>query len=144
MVKAQEFWNFLCEECDYRIFSGVACKGLLSLYKTMSSEFMHYIPAANEKIALGIVSGACMGGFKGGILMDMRFKNEIATLLKFNVDYKIPFLIIGYGTKDDKLIYDFPSTYISDDDYKTKIKKIIKKSETELVPGLIVIGEGVL
>ena len=144
MVKAKEFWNFLCEECDYRVFSGVACKGLSNLYKTMSPEFMHYVPAANERIALGILSGACIGGFKGGLLMDMCFKDNIATLLEFTIDYKIPFLVIGYGTKDDKLMYDFPSTYISDDNFKNKIKKVIKKSETDLVPGLVVIGEGVL
>ena len=144
MVKAQDFWNYLCEDLDYRFFAGVACEGLHPLYKNMSSDFMHYIPAANERIALGLISGAYIGGFKGALLMDMKFKEDIATLLRFNIDYRIPFLVIGYGTKDDKLIYDFPSTYISNGQYETKIKKIADKSEAESIPGLIVLGKGVL
>jgi len=142
MVKAKKFWNCLCEELDYRFFSGVACAGLSPLYKKMNKDIMHYVPAANERIALGLVSGAYIGGFKGGLLMDMKFKHDISTLLNFNLIYKIPFIIIGYSElKKDKLIYDFPTTVIVDDNFEDDIKKVTLESESKNIPGLIVIKD---
>ena len=141
MVKAKDFWNYLCDELNYRFFSGVACPGLLPLYKEMNPDIMHYVPAANERIALGMVSGAAISGFKGGILIDMRFRYDFSSLFKFNINYKIPLLIIGYGDAEDKLMYDFPDTLLGSD-YKKSLKKITSKLESKLVPGLIVIGEG--
>ena len=142
MVKAKKFWDYLCEELDYRFFSGVACAGLSPLYKKMNKDIMHYVPAANERIALGLVSGAYIGGFKGGLLMDMKFKHDISTLLNFNLIYKIPFIIIGYSElKKDKLIYDFPTTVIVDDNFEDDIKKVTLESESKNIPGLIVIKD---
>ena len=145
MVKAIDFWNYLCEELDIRFFAGVACPGLNLLYKKMNSKFMHYIPAANERIALGLVSGAYIAGFKSCLLMDMKFKNDITTSLRFNVDYKIPFLIVAYSEKDeDSLTYDFPTAYILDADFKDDVQRIVSESESKCVPGLIIIESGVL
>jgi hypothetical protein len=142
MVKAKKFWDYLCEGLDYRFFSGVACKGLSPLYKKMNKDIMYYVPAANERIALGLVSGAYIGGFKGGLLMDMKFKHDINTLLNFNLTYKIPFIIVGYSElKNDKLIYDFPTTIIIDDDFEDDVKKVIKESESKNIPGLIIIKD---
>ena len=90
MVKAKDFWNYLCEELDYRFFAGVACPGLSPLYKKMDSKFMHYIPAVNEKIGLGLVSGAYMAGYKGALLMDMEFAYDITSFIRFNVNNRIP------------------------------------------------------
>ena len=146
MVKAQVFWDYLCNELGYRFFSGVACLGLNPLYKKMNSDIMHYVPAVNEKTALGLVSGALMGGFKGGLLMDMSLKNDILTFLKLNIDYNIPFLVIGYSDeKSNSLFYDLPTTYITNDHFKTKIKKITSESERDNIPGIIIIkGDGIL
>ena len=145
MVKAKEFWNYLCNELDYRFFSGVACLGLNPLYKKMNSDIMHYIPAANERAALGLVSGAFMGGFKGGLLMDMYFKNDIITFLNFNLDYKIPFIIIGYSNiEEEKLIYDLPIIYVLDGQYEDDIKRVTSESESNNIPGVIIIEEDVL
>ena len=144
MVKAKEFWNYLCEELDYRFFAGVACSGLAPLYKKMNANIMHYIPAANERIALGLVSGAYTAGFKGGLLMDMKFAYDLASLFKFNIDYKIPFLVIGYGDKDSMLSYDFPRAVITTENFQKKTSSVIKDIENKGVPGLIVFKEGVL
>jgi len=144
MVKAKDFWKFLCKELNYRFFAGVACKGLAPLYKTMKPDFMHYIPTANERLALGLVSGAYVGGVKGGVLMDMRFAYDLTSLFNFNIDHRIPFLVIGYGDEDSKLAYDFPEAYIMDDNYKEPLAKAAIASESKSVPGLVVIGEGVL
>jgi len=145
MEKATQFWNYLCNDLDYRFFAGVVCKGLDPLYKKMNSEIMHYVPAANECIALSLVTGINMAGIKGGILMNMYFKNDIVTLLKFNIEYKIPLLIIGYGDyKTSKLIYDFPIIKFSENSFKKDLKYITNESESSLVPGIIIIEEGSL
>ena len=145
MVKVKEFWNYLCKELDYRFFSGVACPGLSPLYKKMDSKMMHYVPAVNERIGLGIVSGAYMSGYKGGLLMDMSFAYDLTSFLTFNVKNRIPLLVIGYGNENSLLTYDFPSEFV--DNFSTlnkKIKKVAAASESEKVPGLVVIKEGVL
>ena len=43
MVKAKEFWNYLCGELGYKFFSGVACPGLSPLYKEMDSKIKEKI-----------------------------------------------------------------------------------------------------
>jgi sulfopyruvate decarboxylase TPP-binding subunit len=144
MVKAKDFWNYLCEELDYRFFAGVACPGLSPLYKKMDSKFMHYIPAVNEKIGLGLVSGAYMAGYKGALLMDMAFAYDITSFIRFNVNNRIPLLIIGYGNKNSALTYDFPSEFINNQIFERKIKKVATASAHEKIPGLIVIKEGIL
>jgi hypothetical protein len=144
MIKAKDFWNYLCEELDYRFFAGVACPGLSPLYKKMNSKLMHYIPAVNEKIGLGLVSGAYMAGYKGGLLMDMSFAYDLTSFIKFNINNRIPLLVIGYGDKDSLLTYDFPSEFINSQTFEKKIKKVAAASESEKIPGLVVIGKGVL
>lgn len=144
MVKAKDFWNCLCEEHDYRFFAGVICPGLVPLYKKMTGEIMHYIPAANERIALGLASGAYVSGFKGGILIDMRFAYDLTSLFSFNIDYRIPFLVIGYGTDDSVLAYDFPTIVLRENSFEKDIGTIVKKIDKEQVPGLMVIKEGIL
>jgi len=144
MVKATEFWNYLCEELDYRFFAGVACPGLVPLYKKMNADIMHYIPAANEKIALGLVSGARIAGNKGAVLMDMRFIYDLTDSFKFNVDYSIPLLVIGYnsGGEDEFPSYDFPVAFIIGESFKDDLNRVVSRSEDEKVPGLIVIEKG--
>lgn len=144
MVKAKDFWNYLCEELDYRFFAGVACPGLAPLYKKMDAKIMHYIPAANERIALGLVSGAHTAGFKSGLLLDMRYAYDLSSLFEFNIDYGIPFLIIGHGNKESHVAYDFPRQVITTDNFKPKLDKVVKQMESESVPGLIVFKEGIL
>lgn len=145
MVKATEFWNYLCGELDYKFFAGVICNGLLPLYKKMDSQIMHYIPAANERIALGMVSGASIAGINSGLLIDMDFAYDLTRLLVFSIDYKIPFLVIGYSDQEEAhLAYDFPRVSITDVGYKKQLKRVTSKSKAESIPGLVVIEKGVL
>ena len=137
MVKVKDFWNHLCNDLEYRFFAGVACPGFKLLYRGMSSEFMHYIPAVNERVALGLVSGAYVGGFKGGLLLDSRFFPDLTRLLNFNSEYKIPFLILSYGQVSSGLsVVKFNK--LSDLD---KADKLYKK---ELLPVVVSIEEGML
>ena len=144
MVKAKDFWNYLCKELDYRFFAGVVCPELAPLYKKMNSEIMHYIPAANERIALGLVSGAHTAGFKSGLLMDMKYAYDLTSLFNFNIEYKIPFLVIGHGDEDSLLAYDFPRAMITTDNFQKKVSSVVKLIEKESVPGLLVFKGGIL
>ena len=139
MVKAKDFWGYLCVDLEYRFFAGVACPGLLPLYKSMDPEIMHYVPAVNERVALGLVSGVYAGGFKGGLLLDLNFMSDIQRFLNFNYEYKIPFIIIGYG--DNKANFDIPTIKFNK---LTDLKKADKMYEKELTPILINIKEGVI
>jgi hypothetical protein len=137
-MKAKEFWNILSVECDYRFFSGVVCPGLLPLYKKMNGEFMHYVPASNERIAFGMVCGASTAGFKSGLLMDMSFIKDIYTLLPFAINNKISFVIIAYG--NNKISSDFNiinSKFKNDVSIRNFLKEIEHKSE----PGVLIIGK---
>jgi hypothetical protein len=143
MVKATEFWKYLCEELDYRFFSGVVCPALAPLYDKMDSGLMHYVPAVNERIGLGLVSGAYMAGFNGGLLIDMCFAYDLTSFIQFNILNRIPLLVIGSGSEDSFLTYDFPSEFICNDSFKTKLNQLVKKSQKEKIPGLLVIEEGI-
>jgi len=146
MVKAKDFWKYLCEELDYRFFAGVACPGLLPLYKKMDSKIMHYVPAANERIALGMVTGAQLAGLKGAVLLDIKFMYDLTSMFSFNIEHRIPLLIIGYNSeeREDLLVHDFPMAFIVDDSFKADVSQVVSRSEAEEVPGLIVFEKGVL
>ena len=157
MVKAKDFWSYLCEELDYRFFTGVACKGLKPLYDKMDSKFMHYIPAVNEKVALGLVNGARLAGVKGAILISANYLLDVSnTLLSFNKQYEVPALIICY---DEEYYWAKHSSIVSlllgnfkvmkiDDDieepgytFKDNIDVVVRGSEEENRPGILFIGK---
>jgi sulfopyruvate decarboxylase TPP-binding subunit len=141
----KEFWNFLCKELKYVFFSGVACPGLSPFYKVMSSDFMHYVPAVNEKVALGIVSGAYLAGYRGGLLIDMKFAYDMTSFLSFNTENRIPLLIIGYNDQEDFMFnVDLPVAYITTEDFKDDVRRVSTKSESDKIPGFIVIDKGVI
>jgi sulfopyruvate decarboxylase TPP-binding subunit len=157
MVKAKDFWSYLCEELDYRFFAGVACEGLKPLYNKMSSEFLHYVPAVDEKVALGLVNGARIAGVKGAVLMSADYLLDISnTLLSFNKQYEVPTLILCYDeeyywAKDPaivSLLLGYFKVMKIDDDveigntFKDNLDIVIKGSEEENRPGIFFIGKG--
>ena len=148
MIEAKDFWEYLCVDLDYRLFAGVPCIGLKCLYDKMDPRIMHYIPAAEENIALGLVSGAFLAGMKGGILIDIKnLHNILNSLCNFNLKYNIPFLVIAYAedVKFNKILsmYKIPCRNLSNN-FKRDLKYITNKSEKFYIPGLITIGKGVL
>jgi sulfopyruvate decarboxylase TPP-binding subunit len=110
MVKVMEFWKFLCEDLGYRFFSGVPCNGLNPLYNKMSSSFLHYLPAANEQVAVDVVSGSVLTGTKAAALMG---SNKVENLdLSFSIQNNISLLLIVSGDSKPKNIY---TTEINED-----------------------------
>lgn len=137
MVKAKEFWKYLCNELDYRLFAGVPCLGLSPLYKTMNKDMLHYMPSVNSRIGMGIVTGGWLAGFKGGVLLPASFlvglKNEIQLIKDFN----IPILLIVYD--DVKVTYPFWHKELSED-FEKDLDKIAGRNK----PSILLIKEEIL
>ncbi len=146
MIKAKDFWNYLCNELDYRFFAGIPCKGFKPLYDKMNPEFMHYIPAVNEQVALGMASGANLAGIKSGILID--FDNIYVIynwLFNFNMIYDVPFLIIACKESDKKTqLSGLLKAELYDNKFESKLKSLTTKLEKSELPGLLIIGKGVI
>jgi hypothetical protein len=137
MVKSKEFWEYLCNKLDYRLFAGVPCLGLNSLYKVMNKDLMHYMPSANERIALGIVSGGFLVGFKGGVLLSASSLSWLRNEFQIIKDFNIPTLLIVY--EDTKVIYPFWHKELSD-----SFKKDLDKMDNRSKPSILLIKVGVL
>lgn len=142
MVKAKEFFKVLCEDLNYRFFSGVVCDGLSVLYKGMNESFMFYVPAVNETIALGVSAGAAISGLGAGIFLDLKLKEDIYSNFNFLIENKLPLIIIGYSeNKKESFKYDIPVVYFKETE---DIVKLSSKMEKKSVPGLLVMGKDVL
>lgn len=158
MVKVKDFWDYLCGELEYRYFAGVACKGLKPLYDKMNSKFMHYVPAVNERVAVGLASGVRVAGTRSAVLMSADHMLDVLNLLiSFNKKYEIPMLIICYDeeyywAKDQpivSLLLGYCKVMKIDDDieepgytFKNNIDIVVKGSEEENRPGILFIGKG--
>jgi hypothetical protein len=137
MVKAKKFWEHLCNKLDYRLFAGVPCLGLNSLYKVMDKDMLHYIPAANDRIAFGIVSGGFLVGFKGGVLLSASSLVGLKSEFQILKDFNIPMLLIVYS--DVKTTYPFWHKELSDN-FEKDLDKIASRNK----PSILVIKEGIL
>lgn len=137
MVKAKEFWSCLCDDLDYKLFAGVPCLGLSELYKGIDKANMKYIQASNERIALGIISGALLSGNKAGVLLHERALSGLFNEIKMVKDFNIPMLLIVYS--DSKRTYPFWHKELSDD-FNNDLNTIAKRKK----PSILLIREGTL
>jgi len=135
MVKAKEFLKFLCEDLDYRFFSGVPCLGFKPIYDSMSSKFMHYVPAVNERSAFGISMGAAVAGAKSAVLVDSSYLSMNSDWFDFCKDSKQHILVIT--NREVKLPV---STIVVESDFET-LKDFIDKVESKNQPGILVLSE---
>jgi sulfopyruvate decarboxylase TPP-binding subunit len=141
MIKSLDFWEYLCNTLNYRFFAGTPCLGLMPLYNKMSSEFMHYIPAASEDIAVGLVNGALLAGTKSAVIMEADHINKLN--LDFNINNDFPLFIIGYSLERPKLkqgIY----VLVLDENLSRCLDKIDKHLLSKRKPCVLLIGEGIL
>ena len=146
MIKAKEFWEFLCNDLNYKFFTGVPCEGLYPLYDAMDSNMMHYVPTINERIALGLISGAKYTGVNGCILMCASNALKIVDpILNYNIRYRIPLLVLAYEDVEINqglFLFELPSIRL-ESNFKKDLKAVANKSETLSVPGVVLIKEGV-
>lgn len=148
MIEAKDFWNYLCEELNYRFFTGVPCMGLKPLYDKMNARIMHYVPAVKENTAVGLSSGTSLSDIKSGVLIDVnRIYNIMDWLVSFNIEYKVPLLIIAHSDEDcikfNRILSLHKIPYRTLKNLKD-LRFIVRKLEKLSVPGVIVIGEGVI
>ena len=86
--------------------SGVACSLLAPLIEVVTAnDDFTYIPAPRENLALGLSSGAWLGGRAAGVIMQNSGLGHITNALtSFNLIYKIPVLLVigwrGYDPDD--------------------------------------------
>lgn len=137
MVKAKEFWKYLCDTLDYRLFAGVPCLGLGPLYKTMDKGMLHYMPTVNERIGLGVVSGGWLAGFKGGVLMSASSMVGLGNEIQMIKDFNIPILLIVYS--DVKITFPFWKKELTDD-FKKDLDKVVGRNK----PSILLVKEGLL
>lgn len=124
----RNFWERVCEEFDYRLFAGIPFKEIDYLYKTMNSDIMHYVPAANSMIAVKLAAGARVSGFKSGVLLDPLKINNLD--FGFNIKFEIPLLIITSVT----------SVPLREDLYSNSdILKVVNYIEGNKKPGVLLL-----
>ncbi|RKX67070.1 MAG: hypothetical protein DRP42_01480 [Tenericutes bacterium] len=117
MIKAKDLWKFLCNDMGVRFFSGVPSSHVNKLYKTMDSNIMFYIPAANERIALGLVNGARLSGAQSGLLLDSASVRRLAfDIQDFNSLFDLPLLVVT-DPCTDLSVCNLPIHYIDNTNY---------------------------
>ena len=141
MVEAKEFINYLCNELEFRFFSGVPCVELQLFYNEMNSDFLHYVPAVNETVAVGIVSGMWLSGTKGCVIIDSKKIDSVRPVLDYvSFKLKIPALfVLGGDFKSDWL-----HTVSLNKSYKKQLNSIINYMDSEKLPSGILLKEGFL
>lgn len=140
MVKAKDFWDYLCNSLGYRFYSGVPCVQLNTLYNKMGPGFLHYVPAVNEQIAVSLSSGAFLAGVKSAVLMSIDNIDRLD--LDFNRKNLVPILFI-VGSVDNKLPKDVYGIQLSDD-FVACLDEITEYIEDKKSMGVLLIGEDVL
>jgi len=139
-MKVYEFWNRLCIDLDYRVFSGVPIKELKTIYESMSPEFLHFIPTLTEEIALGLISGAKITGTKGVVMVAAEaFDSFNAQFKRFNCAFEIPVLFIVETEYNPLNLY---CKVLADD--LSVIDTLIDHMDTTNESVILVVKEGVL
>lgn len=148
MVKAKDFWKFVCEELDYRFFAGVVCKGFDLLYRKMNPKFMHYVPAVTEQVALGLVVGASITSFKTAALIH---EDGVFDLIKlynqFMSKNPSPFMIFMYTETEicKKLLRAQKIPFITlTEDFKKELIKFDKRIIKNRQCGIVIVGKDVI
>jgi hypothetical protein len=147
MVKAVEFLDFICNNLEYRFFTGTPCSEFKCLYDNMNPKFMHYIPAVDEKSAANIVSGASMVGIKSIMILPANKVFNLFGLLNFFIfDFNIPFIILSPGTQKQVNLFNKVGVYskVIDDEYDKCLKFVSNKSIKSKRPCAVIIDEGSL
>jgi len=114
MVKAKEFWNYLCNDLEYRFFSGIPHIVFNSLYKKMNKSFLHYIPAVNADAAVGLVNGVRLTGMNSAVIVGLKdLETCLSNILRFNFEYKLPIVVFINKEKEgsSKFLAEFLFNY---------------------------------
>ena len=104
-MKADEFC-LLLKDYGFNFFAGVPCTILKDIIShLLNDRDVIYVTAAREEEAIGIATGAYLGGKKSVVLMqNSGVGNSAGTLCSLPLLYKVPMLLLvswrGYRGKD--------------------------------------------
>lgn len=62
------FWDVLCNTLGYRFFTGVPNASLSALFNSLDASTLHFVPAVNDSVAVGLAAGVCLAGDKAVVL----------------------------------------------------------------------------
>lgn len=140
MIKAKEFLDYLCNDLNYRFFSGVPTLGLKGIFSAMNSGFMHYIPAANEDIAIKLSTGIRFSGKNAAVLLDAEKLNDLS--LNFNVNAEVPILVLASFSERPKHIdWHIRSVFLSDS-YRKDLDSLVDYINSSSAPAVLFFEEG--
>ena len=159
MLSVDFFWSVLRKQ-GINFFSGVPCSIFKPVLNNIPDDII-YVNAPREDIALGMASGACLGGTKSAILIqNSGLGNIINGLTSFNLIYEIPVLLVitwrGYKGKDapehlimGKLTPVFLKTMgIScgtvSDDFFQQVRWDQKEMASKKIPVALLLREGII
>jgi len=147
----------------FNFFAGVPCSILKDVINCLQMDpEVPYISATREEEAIGIATGAFLGGKKPAVLMqNSGFGNSIGALTSLPLLYKIPMLLLiswrGCQGKDApehliigrdtiKLLRDvgIPTQILSKRKTEKAISTAVRAMEEQQVPVAIVIRKGVI
>lgn len=129
LINAVDLWDYINNELGYRFFSGIPCIGLNKLYNSMNKNSMHYVPAANENIAVGIVNGATIAGTKSCVMFDHTLLRSVD--IDFNINNELPLLVIS---GNNTVINNKNIKHVDlSTDYRREIKKALKNIRNKIL-----------
>lgn len=147
----------------FNFFAGVPCSILKDIINCLQVDpDVPYVSATREGEAIGIATGAFLGGKKPVVLMqNSGFGNSIGALTSLPLLYKIPMLLLiswrGYqgkdapehfimGKKTIKLLKDvgIPTQILSKKKTEKAISTAVNVMEEQQVPVAIIIRKGVI
>jgi len=107
---------------------------------------MYYVPATRENVALGMANGVALSGIYSAVFIDAdRAHNLMDWLNSFNLEYKVPILIIASEREENSIAKKLFSMYKIP--YRTlksasDIRQITNKIRKSNRPGVLIVGEG--
>lgn len=153
----------LLKKHGFNFFVGVPCSILKDIINCLQTDTeVHYVSATREDEAIGIATGAFLGGRKPVVLMqNSGFGNSIGALTSLPLLYKIPMLLLiswrGYkgkdapehliiGRKTIKLLKEagIPTQILAKKKTEEAILTVVGILEKQQVPVAIVIRGGVI
>jgi len=148
MVTKDRFWEFMCEDLNYRFFSGVVCKGFDDLYKRMPVSKMHYIPAVNERTAIYLCKGVMLAGIKSAVFMGSNSLFRVPEVYEgFLDDFKQSLLLFVFieRSTEFKLIPSYlPYIKLTSRSKVGRIGKFLDNITSATENGIVFIDKGFL
>jgi len=161
-MKADEFC-LLLKGYGFNFFAGVPCTILREIIgNLMSDRDVIYITATREEEAIGIATGAYLGGNKSVVLMqNSGIGNSIGALASLPLLYKVPMLLLiswrGYRGKDapEHLIMGeailrllrsvgIPFQILSRERVEEEVSSAVRDMEKRQIPVALLLRRGVI